>query len=278
MSVVISDDLYVAPGAYGLSANNPIVGYNNIVTSGNIAATTEDPDYPVTNLANPATHLLWKSGAGSPTSDEYLTITTGTASDLDYLAIARHNLGTAQAAVSVEGWDTVGSPTGYIELTAPRLLTNDNPVIFRWTAAPYPYIRLRIQDNDQAVTPYIAVLYVGKLLLLQRRIYVGHTPISYGRSIQTVNHRSINGDFLGRIITSRSVSTKVSLNNLTPDWYRDYLDPFFVDSQDNPFFFAWRPEDYPQECGYGWMTNDPTVSNQQSNGMMTASWSMAGVV
>ena len=37
----------------------PLIGYDNVVTTANITSTTEDADFPVSNLANPATHLMW---------------------------------------------------------------------------------------------------------------------------------------------------------------------------------------------------------------------------
>ena len=50
----------------------PMIGYENVVTIANLAADQEDADYPATNLANPLTTSLWKSGS---TDDQYLTIT-----------------------------------------------------------------------------------------------------------------------------------------------------------------------------------------------------------
>src|SRR4030067_380322 len=81
--VVISSSLTVVAGVDGLNTDSPIIGYDQLVTSMNIAATTEDIDFPVANLANPATHLRWKSGAGSPSSDEYITVTLDTVESID---------------------------------------------------------------------------------------------------------------------------------------------------------------------------------------------------
>jgi hypothetical protein len=47
---------------------------------------------------------------------------------------------------------------------------------------------------------------------------------------------------------------------------------------ERPFFFAWRPDAYPYEVGYCWLTNDPQPSNALPNGMMSVSLEMAGVV
>src|SRR6185312_15874775 len=107
-------------------ANRPLLGWRNIVTTGNIAADTADANNPVSNLANPATYLGWLA---ADTTEQYLTITPGSADDIDYVGIATHNLSTAQIAVSIEGDD--GS--GYVELVAPVIPANDGPLLFRFT-------------------------------------------------------------------------------------------------------------------------------------------------
>jgi len=113
---------------------------------------------------------------------------------------------------------------------------------------------------------------------VQRRIYVGHTPMPYGRSARIQNGRSEAGHFLGRIVIQETRDTAVALQNLTPTWYRTYMDPFIRASKEVPFFFAWRPQSYPYETGYGWMTNEPRPVNQRANGMMQIDLQMSGVV
>src|SRR5688572_18129374 len=275
--VVIQSGIVIGSGDHDFDADTPVIGYENRVTTENVTATTEDPLFPVTNIANVSTALKWKSGAGSPSSEEYITVILDTEENVDYLGIAGHNfgVGSAGAPVSVEGQSEDGG--AWTELVGEQLLANDGPVIFRFTEQSLYAIRLRIQENENAVTPHLAVMYVGKLLLLQRRIYVGHTPVTYGRKLQVVSHRSISGAFLGRIITGQMRQTSVSLSNLTPGWYREYMDPFLLDAQENPFFFAWRPGDYPAEVGFCWLTDDPMPVNQRSNGMMQVNLNMEGV-
>jgi hypothetical protein len=281
MTVVISDDFVVSPGADDFNTNNPIIGYQNLVTTANIFTTTEDTDFPAVNLANPATRLKWQGVLGSPSSDEYITVVVNSGEDIDYLAVARHNFGTGVFQVSVEGLaEADDSPAEWFELVGSVLLANDNPVIFRFTPQSLFSIRLRIQPSLATipVEPTAAVVYVGKLLVLQRRIYVGHTPVPYGRQNKIVNGRSESGNFLGRIVLGGMVKTTIKLDNLTPGWYRTYLDPFLIAAIEIPFFFNWRPGTYPYESGYVWMTNDPNVVNQRPNGMVQIQMEVAGIV
>jgi hypothetical protein len=280
MTGVVIGSGVVLGGGDNLNADSPIIGYENLVTASNITATTEDQDYPASNLANPATNLLWRSAAGSPSSPEYITVILDTEVEVDYVAIARHNFGTNFTPVSVEGLaDENGSPLDWFELVSEQLLSDNGPVILRFTKQSLYAVRLKIGEpqGSTLLVPELAVMYVGELLSLQRRIYVGHTPFPLGREIQVANHRSVSGAFLGRIVLSSTRKTGVSLQNLTPSWYRLYFDPFLIAAQEIPFFFAWRPGDYPLEVGFCWLTGDPRPSNQRGNGMMSVDMELEGI-
>jgi hypothetical protein len=266
--------LIIPPGG-DYTANSPLIGYENLATVDNIAATSEDADYPATNLVNPATNLLWKGEAASPLEDVYVTVTLAGADLIDYVAIAKHNLFTAQSLVSVEG--LTGSPLEWVELCSAVALPDNGPAMFCFSEQALDAVRLKIQASPLDVVPQAAVLYAGKLLILQRRVYVGHVPIPYGTSATIVNGKSESGNFLGRIVLNEWNSTGLSLQNLTPAWVRASLMPFVRACKEQPFFFAWRPSSYPYEVGYCWMTNDPKPSNQSPNGMMQVEFNMSGI-
>lgn len=278
MSVVISGSLVLGDSQSGggvVNADNPLIGYESLVTSGNVSSTTAASGFPASNLANVSTNLRWEGEAGSPEADEYITMALNTAELVDYVAIARHNFATAQIAVSIEVLDEDASPDEWNEIVADVIPPNDGPLLFRFTPQAISSIRIRMQPGS--VAPTAAVVYSGKLLVLQRRIYVGHTPITMGRKSKVTNARSESGNFLGRIVTAQMTGTKADLSNLTPAWFRTNLEPFILDAVERPFFFAWRPDAYPYEVGYCWLTNDPQPSNEQPNGMMSVSLEMAGV-
>lgn len=267
--IVISESLVLAATG-AVTADNPVVGWRNLVTTSNLAADFEDTDYPAVNLANPSTAQKWLGQVDA--SPQYLTVTLSGSDEIDYLAVARHNFGTAQIAVKPQGDDG----GGYADLTSEVLPGDDAPLLFRFDPQSLQAIRLRMAVGTAA--PSAAVLYVGKLLVLQRRIYVGHVPIPYGRRTQVTNGRSESGNFLGRIVTGETRETAVSIRNMTPAWYRTEMDPFIAAAQETPFFFAWRPGAYPDEIGYAHVTNEPQPSNQRSNGMMQIDLQLGGTV
>lgn len=269
--IVISSGLVLGQ-SQDAGPDHPVVGWQNRVTTSSVTADTEDADYPAVNLANPSTALRWKAG---DTTEQYITVATGSAEDIDYLAVARHNFGSAAIAVSVEGRDETEGDPPFVELAGPVIPPDDAPLLFRFAPQPLAEIRLKMASGGAPATA--AVLYVGKLLVLQRKIYVGHTPMKFGRETRVTNGRSESGQFLGRIVLGESVETGIDLQNLTPAWYRANMEPFLQAARTRPFFFAWRPGKYPYETGYAWLTNAPKPSNQRSNGMMQVALQMGGV-
>ncbi len=104
MSVVISSSLVIAETVSGggvINANNPVIGYDNLVTESNVTAKSSAVAYPVTNVANPATYNKWQ---GNPAAgdDDYIIMALNTVDDIDYVGIAKHNFFTQQIPVSLE--------------------------------------------------------------------------------------------------------------------------------------------------------------------------------
>jgi len=54
----------------------------------------------------------------------------------------------------------------------------------------------------------------------------------------------------------RSSSMSVGFRHLSFSWYKANFDPFVEKARVYPFFFAWRPEGYPDSVGYVWTNKD----------------------
>ena len=251
----------VVSGAFALSqltaenADFPIAGYDNLATIDTLTTSQANASYPATNLANPATNLVWKSGS---TADQYITILFGAEVEVDYIAIARHNFGSGQVQATVQGLPFGGNPAtdgDWDDLVEANLLANDRPALWRFTPTPLIGVRLKLEPGS--VEPQAAVLYVGKLLVFERGVQPGHTPIPYGRRRDVISPRSQSGEYLGRVIAGGGLNSSVTISKLSAAWYRSTLDPFFEIVAETPFFWAWSPERYPDEVGYVWLTNDP---------------------
>jgi hypothetical protein len=267
--IVLSPSLVLQPELAAADLNAPVIGYRSLVTGVNIASNGDAAGFPVSNLANVSTDAKWR---GADDSEQYLTITLNGAAS-DYFAVARHNFGSQQIAVSLEAREA--EEDSWAEIVAEIMLADDSPLLMRYLLASYHSVRLKMASGNAA--PQAAVVYVGELLVCQRRLYVGHTPIPFGRRTQVVTGMSESGNYLGRIITGSSLASAVSMQNLTPAWYRANLDPFFKAAQAVPFFFAWRPQQYAREVGFSWLMNDPTPTNSRANGMMSVDFEIGGI-
>lgn len=267
--IVISSSV-VLTDAYGADANSPVFGVHTIVTIGNVVASGEDEDHPATNVANPATFNYWLA---DDIDDHTLTVTTDYVDDLDYLGVAGHNFGTAAIAVKVQGqYEDAGA---WSDLTTDIIPADDRPIIFRFDPQSLYGIRLVMAEGD--AIPRAAVLYVGKLMVMPRRTYVGHAPINLSGSVEATNGLSESGQFLGRIVTGETYGTSFTFDNLTASWVRTFLIPFLDVAKEEPFFFAWRPSSYPRETGLGWLTAPAIPRNSRSNGMMSVELQIGGL-
>jgi hypothetical protein len=270
--VVTQNPILTTGGEIGLTPDHPIIGWHNIVTPTNISAPYTLTGFPATNMANPATHLMWKSPTTAP-EFQPVSITTGTVEPLDYIAFARHNLGSAAAMVVVGYFD---ASIAFHPLTPETILADDGPVLFRFPAQSLPNISILI--FHPTIAPQISVVYAGKLLVLPRKIYQGLAPINYARVAKVTNGRSEAGQFLGRIVMQEFVKNTIPLSLIDPLYFRNHIADFLVFSKANPFFFAWRPQTYPQEIGYCHMTNDPLPLNEAPHGLVAMQMEMTGVI
>jgi hypothetical protein len=249
-SLVLSDEVIMEPKFGRLC-------WVNYMRTADVTITSETDEHPATNVVNPSSAFYWQA---SSTAQQDISIQVGR--EIDYIGIVRHNFGpNSEIKIAIRIgthdltlWNWRPPPSGQVQL----FLFN------RWYADE---VVVSIRYND--VPPLLGVVYAGLSTILQRKIYVGHTPITLGRNVTTVGGYSENGQYLGELIRREGRSTNLSLQNLTPEWYRDQLDPFIAQRPRFPAFFAWRPGQYSAEVGYVWLKGSPRPVNQRSNGMMS---------
>jgi len=264
MGIVISDGV-VLGRLQVFDPQRPRLCWQTVITQTSVSATSEEEFSPASNLGIPSTAYGW---AATSTDEQTITVQVGT--QIDYIGIARHNLsGTAEIRIRVQvgasifvlfDWDTV---------------PNSQVLLYLIQQAEPDQLLFDIRNN--ATPPRIAVIYAGIATMLQRNIYVGHTPITYGRNVATIGGYSENGQYLGELVRREGRSTSVQMQNLTPDYYRDTLDPFIRQRPRRPAFFSWRPGSYESEVGYVWLTGNPQPSNQRPNGMMEITLNFEGI-
>lgn len=261
MSVVISSSLVLSDTNIPLTHGR--IGYHKI--DGTIAASTEASGYPATAADNELTYSYWKPTA-LPAN---WSITLDTAEEVNYFGIAAHTLGSTSTSVAAQYYD------GSTWITIDEVLAGDDkPIMFIFDTVFSNQFRILI---DGSIIPRVGVIYIGKLLEMQRAIYGGHSPLALSRKTVMRPNSSERGQWLGRTIIRSGSSTSFDWSNLTAGWYRKYFDPFVEHARTKPFFIAWRPADYPNEVGYVWTNRDISPSNNGRRNLMDVGIQVEGL-
>lgn len=242
----------------------PLLFWHNLVTINNITTDSQDPDFPVTNLANPSLSLKWKQDfTDSPLAQpDTITVRTDDLGPINYIAIAGHNFGSTGSTIAVEG---TSEPSGSSpDLSSPAegewitgfIPSDDSPLILMFGEVETEVVRLRFV-NPSSTPLEIAVMYVGKATVMEEGIQADHTPLPLAITRDRVAGQSENATFLGAVITGEWMQSTASFANMSADWTREELVPFLEFASENPFFWAWQPESYPDEVAFAWMTESP---------------------
>ena len=275
MALVLSGSLALGTPAATLSLEYPRIGYENRCTDSNCTITTSsaDVDAEGESVINGLTYDFWKP----TTNPGVIAFTFTEAITADYCGIAAHTLTETGNSVELQYWDGL-SPGSWVSLGS--VLpgnSNGNPTImFLFDEVSSAIWRLITTGGSTSAA--LGVVNIGLALKAERKIYGGHTPVTLSKNTTMKPQKSEGGQWLGRTIIREGASTGVSLKNLTPAWVRDSYQPFMESARTNPFFFAWRPADYPDEIAYCWTNTDIRASNNGQAGLMDSSFSFNAIV
>lgn len=263
MAIYITKDLYLSGDLTGtdLDPNNPIVGWHNALEVGSVDAEYEEVDHPATNVQSATTIEWWTSSEDTDQQSFGMQVSP---TEINYCGIAGHNL--AGATIQLQRrddpgdlWTNVGDP----------FIQGDNHAIMIWFQSVFSSAYWNLDITPVAGTaPRIAVIYLGKLLRLQRKIYVGHRPVIFDVDSEFYTGEPEKGGFGGRVIKRETHNLSFKQTQTTPGFVRTYVRPWIEDAVLRPFFFAWRPSMYPEEIAFAWAEKNIKVENMSPNGNM----------
>jgi hypothetical protein len=171
-------------------------------------------------------------------------------------------------AIYVNGYVAMNAVTGWVDVFDAIVAINDRAIMHQFTPRAGDSWRLIMAPPPGNIESLeIGIVWAGRALIMPRGIYIGHTPINYGRKTSVATNRSENGKFLGRIMRNVTLATSAEFTNVGRLFYRIYVDPFVIHAQTKPFFFAVNPERFPNEVAFCWATGDPSTSNETHNFM-----------
>lgn len=277
MSIYISNALYLTSGiGPDFNENNPIIGYDSILLPEYFSASGFS-GRPPSNVWSPDTFSSWQGQlyqGPSQTTTQYFNIENPVGVSVNYIGIAKHNFGTGNYTYSIE---ESNDNSTWADLVAPKIVPTDKAIMEYFDTTNSLYFRIKLERTaTEFQRPIISHIKMGTALVLQRRIYVGHTPAAIASSIKRQVLNSENGQYIGQIVKSKFHTTSCDQENVTPAFVRDKIVPFInhvngeveiEGTAPSTFFFAWRPSDYPDEVVYGWTNENIQPENQGNDGL-----------
>jgi hypothetical protein len=269
MPLIISQSVLLAQAA-AVDPDRPIILWDNRATSDNTTVSSEDGDFPAARLFEPVTYERWVAAAAGAVTIEFAP---GNVDLFAAAGFAKHNFASAGIAVSIDA----DAGSGYEEILAPAIPSSDGPLLLRFTAQSAATFRINLAEGSEAAAA--AVFSIGPLLEIERKVWVGHTPLPYARTVRRVNGESEAGDYTGGIVTQAFVEGELPLSLLSRAFVIEQMDPFLLACHGGalPFFMAWRPATYPAETGYCWLRNDPQPEPQPPHNLDAMTLELRGI-
>jgi hypothetical protein len=219
--------------------------------------------FPASAAANPLTYEFWRP----ETLPATWAVDAGAEVTCNYIGIAAHTLQGAEVEIE---YSLDNSTWTLIDSNGPP---NNAPIMFLFTPITARYWRIVVKNQISSV----GVVYIGQTLDMQRPCFAGLSPINFSRETIIRPNRSESGQWVGRSIIRQGSSMSVSFRHLDYDWYADNFDPFVEQAREYPFFFAWRPDDYPETVGYVWTSQDITPSTMGIRNLLEVGFEMQGL-
>lgn len=248
----------------------PWILWRNLVTFTNISA-DESPSL-ATNMWNPQTSSYWVS----ETPDEQLIYIDNLLDELNAVGIARHNFGSNGTHVTIEAVTAESSPA--YEVVAESSPGDDQPLLFRLPDQGYSAVRIRLGEAAGGLPHRVAVVMVGRLLVLPNGISPSYTPIQDAPDIELSSGRSQRGEFLGGWVLASGLETTTTITEVTDSWYRANMRPFLdYANRGGSFFWAWSPVVRPDDVSYSWFPRTARSRMVRSAPVWSVEMTMAGV-
>lgn len=234
--------------------DKPVIGWRNLFASGTVTVSSEAAGFEKENAYDNIATDYWMPTAGGVNT---ITVTFGSAQEVDYLGIARHTLGTEAATCELQYWD--GAAWQVETSFAPA----DNDIILvLFNPRSATQWRLEITSTNPA---RIGVLNIGKRTDMEQGIFVGHTPEKLNRQVQTYGGITENGNFLPSNVVRQGTRSQISVTHIRRAFVLSEINLFMRHAEKKlPFFWAWNPTQYPDHAVWAKATDAPSCTPQQS--------------
>lgn len=259
--------------ASATTLQNARIGFQNharsdTVTGNNVTVSSEIDGAPRDAPLRPDTAEYWQAAALPAT----WTVDLGRFCNIDYVGIAAHSFGSDRCSVLVET-----SPDGvtYTEFADDVMPADDAPIMILGDLLSARFVRITLEGLGDVAR--MGVVYIGEALAMQRAVAGSYRPITMSRETVTYQGLSRGGQFLGQSFRRNGVKGSAAFKYLDADWVRANFDDFSKAARQYPYFFAWNPQDFPDEIGYVWTAQDIVPMYMGLIDQMEVSWEMKGI-
>lgn len=253
----------------GFAATTPghaRLAYDNALARGDLTATSEAAGYPILDALTRDTYQAWRAAVAAPV----VACVLDYPETIDYLAIARHNLGSLGITAELEYRIESGSWTKIATITP----ATDDPLLVPFASTEADEVRLTF---DAAGVPIVAVLAVGKAIVMPRPLRSTMQPVWLSRRTSVAPQMSDGGEVIGGVVVRRGVAVSPSWRNLPLAFYVSTLRTLARDLPGLPFFLAWQPDEAPDEVVYGMIDGDTNGDHIRNSTRYEFGFSMRGL-
>ncbi len=198
--------------------------------SGTWSATSEKADFGVALLDNVSTDDMWLADNVTQ-ADAKLDLGEEKTVEHVFLLIAEAD--TFEVAYSTDD-------STYTDITSSPQTAERNALVL-FDAVTARYIRIRLNASSAADLG-LAVVYVGRPLVMQRQVFGGLEPPSLARDDKIRPQISEGGQWLGSTVQRKGFSFSLEWRHLEYQWFQSNMQPFAEKTRGVPFPIAWRPE------------------------------------
>ena len=235
--------------------DNAFIGYDNLFTQDatTISAAGVSTDFSVQSLKNWQAWDYCQFNAGS----NNITLDCGTAKNIDYFAVAGHELfntgatsivlkassdnfstSITLATISISGTTFTGSYKLNTSTSIPsQTVTDNNVTIIKLDSVNYRYFKLEFNNTSECK---IGVLAIGQRMEFELGFYRDAMPPSLNEDIVVTNNKSESGIYLGRsVVRTGAKQQTINLDKISHSYIYNTWLPFKTHAELNPFFYSW---------------------------------------
>jgi hypothetical protein len=144
------------------------------------------------------------------------------------------------------------------------------------TGAPHGVRRVRVTISGASGPAQIGIIRAGVALQMEQPVFGGVRPIGLNRVIETRAAISETGQWLGRTIQRRSLSSEMVWQHLRASWYRANFEPFARALPVRPFGLIQNPARMPESAAWCWTDASPAPENMGMRDYMSVSLPITG--